>query len=177
VSEQQIDNEHNQQNPADTDTAAITPSAIAKTAPEEEKQNDNNQDQVHPFPPLGFRNPFWRDCPTTPYRIISSRSIALSDLSKPAFWNFLDNRGWCHPYVDRVKRVEFDQIPRFIANLSGDPFRSLFGETRRFRKGCDPFSEFIRAAFLLVERDFEAAIAEALGLPRLVRARRELVSV
>lgn len=45
--EQQINDKHDQQNSADTDTAAITPSTIAKSAPKEEKQNDNNQDHVH----------------------------------------------------------------------------------------------------------------------------------
>lgn len=100
----------------------------------------------------------------------------LSHLPKAAFWNFLDNRGWCHPYDDRGERIEFDQMPRRIADLSDDPFRSLSGETRRrggFTKSLTPFSEFIWADFLrrrmrrqLVERDFERAVAEALGLVR-----------
>ena len=100
----------------------------------------------------------------------------LSGLSKSVFWNFLVNRGWCHPYNNRGKRVGFDQIPACIADLGDDPFRSLSGETRRrggFAKNATPFSEFIWADFLrrrmktqLVERDFEAAVAEALGLVR-----------
>jgi hypothetical protein len=57
------------------------------------------------------------------------------------------------------------------------PSEAYLAKRGGFAKVVTPFSEFIRAAFLLVERDFEAAIAEALGLPRLVRARRELVSV
>ena len=72
----------------------------------------------------------------------------LSHLPKPAFWMFLDNRGWCHPYDDRGKRVGFGDIPRRIADLSDDPFRSLAGETRRrggFVKVVTPFSEFIWA--------------------------------
>jgi hypothetical protein len=104
----------------------------------------------------------------------------LSQLPKPAFWIYLDNRGWCHPYDDRGKRVGFGEIPRRIADLSDDPFRSLSGETQRrggFAKIVTPFSEFIWADFLrrrmkrqLVERDFEAAVAEALGLVRLADA-------
>jgi hypothetical protein len=100
----------------------------------------------------------------------------LSHLSKTAFWNYLDNRSWCHPYDYRGKRVGFGQIPRRIADLSDDPFRSLSGETRRrggFAKVATPFSEFIWADFLrrrikrqLVESDFEAAVIEALGLVR-----------
>jgi hypothetical protein len=102
----------------------------------------------------------------------------LSHLSKAAFWGLLDNLGWCHPYDDRGKRIEFDQMPRRIADLSDDPFSSLSGETRRrggFIKNLAPFSEFNWADFLrrhmrrqLVERDFESAVAEAL---RLVRSR------
>ena len=54
VSEQQIDDEYDQQNTADTDTAPISPPAIAETAPEEEDQYYNNQDQVHLFLRSGF---------------------------------------------------------------------------------------------------------------------------
>jgi hypothetical protein len=75
----------------------------------------------------------------------------LSQLPKSAFWVYLDKRGWCHPYDDRGKRVGFGEIPRRIADLSDDPFRSLSGETRRrggFAKIVTPFSDFIWADFL-----------------------------
>jgi hypothetical protein len=49
VSEQQIDDEYDQQNTADTDAAAISPPGIAETAAEEEQQYENDQEQVHPF--------------------------------------------------------------------------------------------------------------------------------
>jgi len=62
ASEHQIEDKHDQQNAADTDAAAVSPPGIPETAPEEEEQNDNNQDQVHPFPPFGFRNPVWGGC-------------------------------------------------------------------------------------------------------------------
>lgn len=100
----------------------------------------------------------------------------LSHLPKSAFWNFLENHAWCHPYDDRGERVGFGDIPRRIADLSDDPFRSLAGETRRrggFAKVVTPFSEFIWADFLrrrmkrhLVEGVFESAVAEALSLVR-----------
>ena len=57
--------------------------------------------------------------------------VDLSHLSKTALWNLLDNRGRCHPYDDRGKRIEFDQMPRRITDLTDDPFRSLSRETRR----------------------------------------------
>ena len=106
----------------------------------------------------------------------------LSHLSNPAFWTFLDDRGWCHPYDDRGNRIEFDLIPRHIVDLSDDPFRSLARETRRrggFTKDLRPFSEFVWADFLrlrikrrLVEHDFETAVAEALGLVQSREAAR-----
>jgi hypothetical protein len=54
ASEQQIEDEHDQQNTADTDASTIPPPAIAETATEEEHQYYNNQDQVHLFPRCGF---------------------------------------------------------------------------------------------------------------------------
>jgi hypothetical protein len=54
ASDQQIDNEHDQENSADPDAAAISPPVIAKTAPEDKKKYDNDQDQVHAFSPLIF---------------------------------------------------------------------------------------------------------------------------
>jgi hypothetical protein len=56
ASDQQIDDEYDQQDTADTDAAAIPPPVIAETAAEDEDQYDNNQDQVHPLPPLKFPN-------------------------------------------------------------------------------------------------------------------------
>src|ERR1700730_9926090 len=49
VSDQQVDRKHDQQNTADADAAAISPTGIAETAAKEEDQYKNNQDQVHPF--------------------------------------------------------------------------------------------------------------------------------
>jgi hypothetical protein len=49
VSDQQVDHKHDQQNTADTDATAISPPGIAESAPEQEEQYDNNQDQIHPF--------------------------------------------------------------------------------------------------------------------------------
>jgi hypothetical protein len=50
VSDQQVYHKHNQQNTADPNATAISPTRIAETAAEEEEQYENNQDQVHPFP-------------------------------------------------------------------------------------------------------------------------------
>jgi len=100
----------------------------------------------------------------------------LSSLSKSEFWVFCDNRGWVHPFDVEGERRAYDDIPKRIAAMADDPFRSLAGELRRaggFSKETTPFSEFIWADFLrrrikrkLVEDDFGAAMTKALQLAR-----------
>jgi hypothetical protein len=100
----------------------------------------------------------------------------LSRLQKDAFWIFLDNRGWMHPFDDKGKRRGYDDVPRSIEGLVDDPFRSLAGELRRaggFAKDTTPFSEFLWADFLrrrierkAVEDHFDKALDKALQLAR-----------
>jgi hypothetical protein len=49
----------------------------------------------------------------------------LRRLPREAFWIYLDNRGWLHPFDDRGRRRGYDDIPRRIWDLADDPFRSL----------------------------------------------------
>jgi hypothetical protein len=100
----------------------------------------------------------------------------LSQLDQDAFWVVLDNRGWMHPFDDRGKRQAYKAIPKSIADLIDDPFRSLAGALRRaggFAKDTTPFSEFLWADFLRrrlerkrVESRFDRAVEEALVLAR-----------
>ena len=100
----------------------------------------------------------------------------LSALKGEAFWIYLDNRQWCHPYDDEGNRRDFADIPTSIDVLKDDPFRSLAGELRRaggYAKDTTPFSEFIWADFLrrrikrrTVDKDFSAALIEAMTLAR-----------
>jgi hypothetical protein len=100
----------------------------------------------------------------------------LSRLDKDAFWIFLDNRGWMHPFDDKGKRRGYDDLPRSIEGLVDDPFRSLAGELRRaggFAKDTTPFSEFLWADFLRrrmdrkqVESHFDAALDQAMKLAK-----------
>jgi hypothetical protein len=96
----------------------------------------------------------------------------LRKLEKEAFWVFLDNRGWMHPFDDAGHRRGYQDIPKSLTDLVDDPFRSLAGELRvagGYSKDTTPFSEFLWADFLrrrikrkLVEEDFPAALAKAL---------------
>jgi hypothetical protein len=100
----------------------------------------------------------------------------LQKLAKAEFWTFLDNNDWCHAYDAEGKRRALDDIPKRLADLADDPFRSLVGELIRAggcAKSSAPFFEFLWADFLrrrikpaLVEKDFAAALVKALDLAR-----------
>jgi hypothetical protein len=100
----------------------------------------------------------------------------LSRLDQDTFWFVLDNRGWTHPFDDSGKRRGYEAIPKSVAELIDDPYRSLAGALRRsggFAKDTTPFSEFLWADFLRrrIERKrigshFEQAVEEALRLAR-----------
>ncbi len=100
----------------------------------------------------------------------------LSALPKVAFWTYLDNRALCHPYDAAGKRRSFDEIPKRIADLADDPYRSLAGELRRvggFAKDTTPFSEFLWADFLRprvkarqINEHFSAALEKAMALAK-----------
>src|SRR5260370_19827954 len=57
----------------------------------------------------------------------------LSRLGQDAFWVFLDNRGWMHPFDAEGRRQDYDHLPHSIEGLIDDPFRSLAGDLRRAR--------------------------------------------
>jgi hypothetical protein len=100
----------------------------------------------------------------------------LQTLSRDAFWVFLDNRGWLHPFDVEGKRRAYNDVPKRIADLVDDPFRSLAGELRHFggfAKDTTPFSEFLWADCLrrrikrrLVENNFEEALEQAMKLAK-----------
>jgi len=100
----------------------------------------------------------------------------LRKLSRDAFWIYLDNRGWIHPFDAKGQRRNYEDIPRYIVDLVDDPYRSLAGELRiagGYAKDTTPFSEFLWADFLrrrikakLVAEDFDDALSQALELAR-----------
>lgn len=100
----------------------------------------------------------------------------LRSLGPDEFWVVLDHRSWAHPYDASGKRHGHSDIPKSVADLDDDPFRSLAGEMRRagaFAKDTTPFSEFLWADFLRrrmkrkrVENDFAAAMEEGSALAR-----------
>ncbi|HEY5225949.1 MAG TPA: ParB-like protein [Methylovirgula sp.] len=108
--------------------------------------------------------------------ILVSVVANLSKLDNNAFWIFLDNRGWTHPFDDKGQRRAYGDVPKRLTDLVDDPFRSLAGELRRaggYAKDTTPFAEFLWADFLrrrlkrqAVEKDFEQALEKAVQLAR-----------
>src|SRR5262249_43482865 len=100
----------------------------------------------------------------------------LCKLEQDAFWTVMDNRSWMHPFDSKGERRHYSDIPKRIADLVDDPFRSLAGELRRaggFAKDTTPFSEFLWADFLrrrvkrkTVEAHFTQALEQALELAK-----------
>ena len=100
----------------------------------------------------------------------------LSRLDPDEFWSVMDERDWMHPFDAQGRRRHYRDIPKSVADMIDDPFRSLAGELRRaggFAKETTPFSEFLWADFLrrrmkrkIVESDFDRAIARALQLAK-----------
>jgi len=100
----------------------------------------------------------------------------LTMVDKDTFWGVLDNYKWVYPYDVKGERRHFQDIPKTVADLKDDPYRSLAGELRRvggFAKDTTPFSEFLWADFLRrkmprksVEANFEKAIEKALEFAR-----------
>ena len=70
----------------------------------------------------------------------------LRTLEPESFWFVLDNHSWMHPYDDKGRRRHYKDLPKTVAGLIDDPFRSLAGALRRaggFAKDTTPFSEFL----------------------------------
>jgi hypothetical protein len=96
----------------------------------------------------------------------------LEDLSEDYFWRFLDRLGLVHPFDESGERRGYDAIPKKIAKLRDDPFRSLAGAVRRaggYAKDVKPFVEFVWADFFRqhftardVQRRWDQTLDEAL---------------
>ncbi|MEO5759793.1 MAG: ParB-like protein [Mesorhizobium sp.] len=108
--------------------------------------------------------------------VLVSVTSDLSRLDRDSFLTVLDNRGWMHPFDENGKRRGYDALPKSMADLVDDPYRSMAGELRRlggFAKDTTPFSEFLWADFLrrriardVVVKNFDKAMKEALAFAK-----------
>ena len=100
----------------------------------------------------------------------------LNMVERDAFWGVMDNKRWVYPYDAKGERRHFKDLPKSIADLKDDPYRSLAGELRRaggFAKDTTPFSEFLWADFLrrhiprkTADNHFTSAMEKALALAK-----------
>jgi hypothetical protein len=97
-------------------------------------------------------------------QILISPVADLRALEKEEFWRFMDNRGWMHPFDTDGERQARTELPKSIADLQDDPYRSLAGELRfagGYAKDATPFSEFLWADALRIRIDAKTAKNEA----------------
>jgi hypothetical protein len=108
---------------------------------------------------------------------------AIGDLRKadPSyFWNLMNYHGWTHPYDQKGRRCDYEDLPKTIQGLADDPYRALVGALRNtggFAKDSTPFSEFVWADFFRprfkrkeLTNDFEGALKEAYLLAKTAEA-------
>lgn len=79
--------------------------------------------------------------------------VVLKDyasLEIPRFWRVMEFQQWAHPYDAKGMRLDYAAIPKHLAELQDDPYRSLAGFVRRsggYAKDSTPYSEFLWADF------------------------------
>lgn len=108
--------------------------------------------------------------------VLTSTLADLRSLDKDEFWRFLDNRGWMHPFDADGVRQSRTELPKTVADLKDDPYRSLAGELRfagGYAKDATPFSEFLWADALrrrvevkTAKNDPETALEQALAFAK-----------
>jgi hypothetical protein len=96
----------------------------------------------------------------------------LSMVKGQSFWTYMEFHGWAHPYDGKGRRRTYADLPRTIAAMIDDPYRSLAGELRSaggYAKDAQPYAEFVWADFLrplikakTINKDFAAALAMAM---------------
>ncbi|MCP3467187.1 MULTISPECIES: ParB-like protein [unclassified Bradyrhizobium] len=101
----------------------------------------------------------------------------LRMVERDAFWGVMDNKRWVYPYDAKGERRHFKDLPKSVAALKDDPFRSLAGELRRmggFAKDTTPFSEFLWADYLrrklsrkAVDANFDKALEKAMAAAKI----------
>jgi len=104
----------------------------------------------------------------------------LHKADRSYFWNMMNYHGWTHPYDQKGRRCAYEELPKTVAGMADDPYRSLSGALRNiggYAKDSTPFSEFVWADFFRprlkrkdVTRDFDAALKEAYRLAKAAEA-------
>ncbi len=104
----------------------------------------------------------------------------LSWLDIQTFWKVMEFSQWVHPYDGEGNRLEYQALPKMVADLKDDPYRSLAGLARNqgaYAKQNTPFAEFMWADYFrlhiklkTIESSMEKAIQTALDLAKKTEA-------
>jgi len=106
----------------------------------------------------------------------------LSHLTPEAFWTVMKGKGWAYLYDENGRGpLEPDRLPKTVADLADDPYRSLAWAVRErggWEKSLSSFAEFQWAIFfrsrIKIENrpgGFEKAVEEALKISHTPEAK------
>lgn len=97
-------------------------------------------------------------------------------LGRDEFWRYMDSRNWLRLYDAQGQLHSVKSLPRTVAGMGDDPYRSIAGDLRRaggYAKDLTPYAEFLWADHLrarmkasLIAQDYDKALARALTLGR-----------
>ncbi len=98
----------------------------------------------------------------------------FSTLDLAAFWKKMEAHQWVYPHDAQGRAQPYTSLPKTVAGLIDDPYRSLAGELRAaggYEKTPTPFAEFAWANFLRNQiklgdgkKEFDKALEAALLL-------------
>ncbi len=98
----------------------------------------------------------------------------FSKLAIAEFWKAMEAKAWVHAVDGKGKQRTIDDIPKKLADMEDDPYRSLAGDARQqgaFTKTLTPYMEFtwadyFRASIKLkeVKSDYMGALKKAIAL-------------
>lgn len=91
----------------------------------------------------------------------------MSWLEPKIFWNVMEYFRWVHPYDEYGIRCDFNLLPKDLASMADDPYRSLAGALRRvggYAKDMATYSEFLWADFLRDKFDRQRLVADFEGV-------------
>ncbi len=108
--------------------------------------------------------------------VLVSVVAKLDHLPKRRFFSVMDYRNWLHCYDRHGQSQSHKDLPRHIAKLEDDPYRSLAGAVRRaggYAKTPTPYAEFLWADFFrdqikphVLDEKWDKALAKAILLAR-----------
>lgn len=105
----------------------------------------------------------------------------LSKLAEASFWAELKKKKMVYLFDENEKPISPERLPKTIADLKDDPFRSIAGQVRErggFEKSKTPFSEFAWAGYFRSrmkkpanEKEMNEAIQKAMELAKKPEAK------